>query len=410
MGSLSNECKFSIPEKYRDSLEISDLVDTRSEDEILKQLSQNVPVTSEKNIWAFWDTGLMNTPLWARRNVVDWVRICGPNWTVRVLDNVPESPNYVLKYLPAELFPNAFVDRTMKGPWAGQHSADFIRGAALYTYGGVCMDVGSILIRHIDRICWDELADPNTPYQIALPLIYDQVWANHFIAARKGDPFIKLWHDLIIHIWTGRKESSGMLSHPLLEFAKDETFEVVDNANLTWDWKVSPQTAMEYIWQVLAWVRLCLTNDAGDGFSGTDYWCDKVLVFDTVCEDWPGEMILGFAGSGQKLLDILAMPVDGERHYLESEQYKLAEEVVWTILTSASLQKVTRAKGLTHSPHLGTLWDLPENIGKDQAAGTFADLLRYGSVHFRQTRETIATLEPPRPVDDNMLNKGLFEV
>lgn len=61
MGSLSNERKFSIPEKYRDSLEISDFVDTRSEDEILKQLSQHVPVTSEKNIWAFWDTGLMNS-------------------------------------------------------------------------------------------------------------------------------------------------------------------------------------------------------------------------------------------------------------------------------------------------------------------------------------------------------------
>ncbi|KAK1977030.1 capsule polysaccharide biosynthesis protein [Colletotrichum cereale] len=389
--AMNAEPKFPILAKYRNLLETYD-VDGRTSDEILQQIGQHVPVTSKKNIWAFWDSGLVNTPLWARRNLVDWVRICGLEWIVRVLDNVPESPNYVLKYLPSSPFPKAFVNRNMNGPWAGQHSADFICGAILYTYEGVCMDVGSILVPHIDHICWDELVNPDTPYQIALPLIYDQV---------KGEPFIKLLHDLIIHIWTGRKESSGLLSHPLLEFAKDETFEVVDNANLTWDWKMAPQTAMEYICQVLAWVRLCLTEDTGHGFSGVDYWCDHVLVFDT-----PGEKILSFAGSGQKLLDLLSLPVDGEE---ESHEHKLAEDVVWTILSSASLQKDTRAKGLTHSPHLGTLWDLPENAGKDGAPGTFAELLRYGSIHFRQTRERIITWEPPRPVAENMLNKGLFE-
>lgn len=353
---------------------------------------------------------MLTAPLWARRNVVDWVRIC-PDWTVRVLDNVPESPNYVLKYLPSDLFPKAFTDRTIHGPWKGQHSADFIRGAALYTHGGVCMDVGSMMFRDMNRICWDMLVSPENTYQIALPLMVDQVWANHFIASRKGDPFIKLWHDLIIHIWEGKTESTGMMAHPLLEFAKDETFDVVDNGNLTWDWKVEPAQAMEYIWQVIAWVRLCLTEDAtGDGFNGREYWCNNVMTFDTVCEDWPGEMILGFAGSGQKMLDLLQMKVDGDEEYKASEQYQLAEELVWTMLTSASLQKITRAKGLTHSPHLGTLWDLPENIGKDRAPGTFAELLRYGSIHFRQTRDEIAVLDAPNPKEEDMINKKLFEV
>lgn len=58
MGSVS---KYSIPEKYKDDLELVDVVDTRPESEILEQLSQHVPVTSEKNIWAFWDSGLMNS-------------------------------------------------------------------------------------------------------------------------------------------------------------------------------------------------------------------------------------------------------------------------------------------------------------------------------------------------------------
>lgn len=58
MGSVR---KFTIPERYQDDLEYVDVVDTRSEEEILEQLSQHVPVTSEKNMWAFWDSGLMNS-------------------------------------------------------------------------------------------------------------------------------------------------------------------------------------------------------------------------------------------------------------------------------------------------------------------------------------------------------------
>lgn len=63
MGSISTEPNYAIPEKYRSLLEIVDVVDSRPEDEILQQLSQHVPVTSEKNMWAFWDTGLMNSKL-----------------------------------------------------------------------------------------------------------------------------------------------------------------------------------------------------------------------------------------------------------------------------------------------------------------------------------------------------------
>jgi hypothetical protein len=130
---------------------------------------------------------------WCQRNVTDWVRICGPDWTVRILDNVPDSPNYALNYLPRALLPEAFIERKMDGPYAGPHSADFLRGACLYEHGGVYMDVGSILFRDMDRICWNEIEDPNNPVQVAVPLMYKQTIANHFVASRKGDPFIKRW-------------------------------------------------------------------------------------------------------------------------------------------------------------------------------------------------------------------------
>jgi mannosyltransferase OCH1-like enzyme len=81
----------------------------------------------------------------------------------------------------------------MDGPYIGQHGADLTRTACLYEHGGVWMDVGSILIRHLDRVCWDELEDEGTPFRNAIPVIYGVIVANHFVAARRRDPFIYQW-------------------------------------------------------------------------------------------------------------------------------------------------------------------------------------------------------------------------
>lgn len=43
--------------------------------------------------------------------------------------------------------------------YVGPHSADFLRGAALYEYGGAWIDVSCMLVRDLNRVCWDKLAD-----------------------------------------------------------------------------------------------------------------------------------------------------------------------------------------------------------------------------------------------------------
>lgn len=131
-------------------------------------------------------------PMWCQKNVCDWVRIC-TGWTVRVLDALPESPNFALKFLPKEMLPRAFVDGEMTGPYIGPHSADFLRGGLLYLFGGAYMDVGCFLLRHLDRVGWDKLEADDSPYRVAVPLMYGQMIGNHFVMSRKGDPFIKRW-------------------------------------------------------------------------------------------------------------------------------------------------------------------------------------------------------------------------
>lgn len=186
--------KFQIPARYASQLRYVDAKDHRTDAEILDSLTRHAPITSEKNIWTYWHSGVSSMPSWCQRNIINWVRLHGSSWTIRVLDTVPNSPNHALTWIDAAVLPKAFVEGTMEGPYVGPHSADFLRGAALHAYGGVWMDVGNIMFRDLDRVCWNQLADESSPYTVCAPWMLEQNIANHFVASRKGDPFIKHWY------------------------------------------------------------------------------------------------------------------------------------------------------------------------------------------------------------------------
>ena len=389
----------TIPQEFKDQLVYIDVPDKRSDAEILDSLTKYSPITSEKNVWAFWHSGLMKMPGWCQRNVISWVRMLGSGskpWTVRVLDSVPDSPNFFLNYVSNDNLPPALNDGKMDGPYFGPHSADLLRGACLYEHGGVFMDVGILLIRHLDRICWNQLEDPNSPFQVSVPWMYGITMANHFVACRKGDPFVKKWHDLFVHLWKDRSNHEGLINNPLIAFAKDISFEDSRASNFHWDFKVSAQTVMEYITQVMCWMRLCLMEET------VDYWLNHVLIFDVLQENWGAEATIGFHGAGEKMFKLLSLKRDIDP---ESEDYKEAYKLVWRLLAKSSMQKITHGKHLTNDVHLGVLWD--ENPEKDCEPGTFAELLRYGTLHLEQTRKEIEYVQAPKP--PKTMQKGLLE-
>lgn len=190
-------------------------------------------------------------------------------------------------------------------------------------------------------------------------------------------------HDIFIRLWEGRTNPGGIIANPLVAFGKDIDFEASKARNFRWDFIVDPVTVIEYIGQVLAWLRLCMIEEPG-GFDGREYWASKVLTFDSLTEDWAAEDTVGFTGAD--LFNALATNRDADP---ASKDYQLAHKMTWRMLTRASMQKITHGKHLTKTPALGILWDMKENEGKDIEPGTFAELLRYGSVHFEQTREEI---------------------
>lgn len=111
-----NPLNISIPPAYASRLRVVRPKDTRSDADIIASLTQHVSVTSEKNIWTYWHAGVQAMPRWCQRNIIGWVRLHGPSWTIRVLDCVPGSPNHALKWISGDVLPEAFVQGTMTGP------------------------------------------------------------------------------------------------------------------------------------------------------------------------------------------------------------------------------------------------------------------------------------------------------
>lgn len=204
-----------------------------------------------------------------------------------------------------------------------------------------------------------------------------------------------------MEIWKGRNSSDGIFENPLVSFAQDMNADAVEARNFKWNWSAPLPKVLEYIAQIVCWIRVAAVKEPNGGFDGVDYFDKKILLHDSLYEDWPAEAIIGW--NGEDLFDLFSVRLDADP---ESEEYKKAYNVVWTILTASTMQKVTHAAGMTATNALGTLWDMKENENRDREPGTFAELLRYGSVHFEQNRE-IEYITPPKA--DFVLEKGVLE-
>jgi hypothetical protein len=65
--------EYQIPDEYRHELRYVEPADTRPDIELLAALEKHVPVTGEKNVWAFWNSGISAIPPWCQRNIASWI-------------------------------------------------------------------------------------------------------------------------------------------------------------------------------------------------------------------------------------------------------------------------------------------------------------------------------------------------
>ncbi|KAI1080063.1 capsular polysaccharide synthesis protein-domain-containing protein [Whalleya microplaca] len=381
-------------------------LDLRSDDEITAQLKKRHPVTSDKNVWAFWHSGFSQMTPWVQRNIINWVRRLGPDWTVHLLDVVPGSETNIQHFVDSSFFPDAFNNNMMDGPHVGAHSGDLVRLPLLWLYGGVWMDAGSFLFRHIDDICWKQIEDPETPYEMAGFVIEMRpgvdCMLNGFIAAKRGNPFIKRWHSIYVALWDGVTNSQGFHKHPLLSHLP-LLRPPVDKFNCP-DLSVLTEAFSDYLAHFMCFERLRKLIDPSDGFNGPEYYSEKMLLFPALQETYYFQQVTGWSGTRQ--FELLTTKRTGEG-VVKDEKWQAAEHFVHDALASTSTMKLSHGPPGALDSFLADLWDSEEHQDKDSIEGTFAAYLRYGSVHFDQTR-VMKPLKMEWPTEE-VLHVGVLE-
>ena len=399
-------------------------LDRRSNQEIISTLQEYRSVSDEKNIWGFWHSGITQAPPWIQRTVANWVRR-QPSWTVRVLDNVPGSAANVRHFVNPAFLPDAFIENTMTGPHTGPHSADIVRLPLLYLHGGIWMDVGTIIFRDLEEICWRALSDPQTPYEMtafsAQAAGSHKTIFNSFLAARKGNPFIKRWSEIYLEIWKCATEQTGMHAHPLFRrqnlppalkslkaTEQEQDSKLQDHRDLEPDSQdlLDRQATADYVAQFLCFDRLSRLHDPSDDFDGSKYLNTHALIYDGMQEIFLPQVLTKW--DTEKQFDYLCMK---KRHvaYTEAhadQRYREAEVFADTLVTQSCQMKVSH--GLGGAEQLGVFWERPGSEEADCAEGTFAAYLRYASVFLEQTREM--KCQPWGPAQGEIWRIGVTEV
>ncbi|KAH9907588.1 hypothetical protein F4778DRAFT_722532 [Xylariomycetidae sp. FL2044] len=384
----------------------SEKLDLRSDEEIASWLQTPHPVTSDKNVWAFWHAGFSQMRPWCQRNIINWVRRLGPEWNVHLVDKVPGSPTNIYNFVDKSFFSDAFNNNTMDGPSVGPHSGDLVRLPLLWLYGGVWIDVGATLFRHLDDICWDKIEDPESPYEMAGFVMEMRkgvdCMLNGFIATKRGNPFVKRWHEIYVALWEGVTNARGFHKHPLLKHLP-LLCPPVDQFNCP-DLNVMMEAFSDYLAAFMCFERLRKLIDPSDGFNGPEYFMKHMLLFPALQETFYFQQVTGWSGARQ--FELLSAKRTGEG-VVKNETWRAAEEFVHDALANTSTMKLSHGPAGALESFLADLWDSEEHQDKDNAEGTFAAYMRYGSVHFDQTRKMVPSkMEWPT---EEVLRVGVLE-
>ncbi|KAK3306126.1 uncharacterized protein B0T15DRAFT_534446 [Chaetomium strumarium] len=400
-----------LPEGTR--LRPSSAQDPRTDSEIIAALtSPPREVTSQKNIWAFWDKGFSQLHGWQQRNIIGWVRKLGPTgWTVRVLDNVRGSPANVFHYLdynndnsttlpvPEAVVANGSGGSNL-GPHSGQHMSDLVRLPLLHRYGGIYLDVGVMLLGDIDKSLWQPIADASTAYRIGGFAHQHRAnsWGsmqNFCIAAQAGEELLARWQRIMVAAWSGHSNSNssseGLSRHPVF----DGVPSAINPRVLMTIQPGSEQRLLDYWVNLLAWEKLKVTIDSTSAFNGPEYVRKHVLLLDPMQEAFAAEVrtrlntarlfaLLTCPRDINKPVDVVGGGVGGG---VDPELHAEAKALVEYLLSSSTLLKLYHGHGYMLAPPLATFWEAPGNEDADARPGTFGELLRYGGEVVDQLRE-----------------------
>ena len=360
----------------------AELLDLRPDSEVDHDLVKPKPVSGEKNVWFFWHQGFTHMHDYTKRNIRAWHRrLSRLGWTIRVLDRQASSPLDVANFLDTtdtRTFPQAFIDGTIGGDYAPQHTSDLVRWPLLLKYGGVYADVGLIQIGDLDRLWNQTIGDPLSRYRVLsynMGGVEGRALTNYFLASGRDNPFFERCHHLLLELWAadgGKVNTEGMHASPLLRGAPllldgDESLTIKEDGKITPPAEVTKMLS-DYIIQGQVITMVMGLIDEEGGWNGPKYVAEHIYAI----EFMEGSQLINefTAWNGRKAFELMSLPLlkEGE---VESEDQKEARKIVDSCLQRSFGFKL--AHGLiirVHGDTLGSLWR--KHVGSDNVPGTYA--------------------------------------
>ncbi|KAK3058633.1 hypothetical protein LTR09_000198 [Extremus antarcticus] len=371
-----------------------DQLDLRPDADVDHDLTNPPPVSGEKNIWLFWNSGFAKLHPYTKRNVRTWHRrFFRSGWVVRVMNLVSGSPLNINNFLDTsdpKVFPKAFRDGTIGGTYGPQHTSDLVRWPLLLRYGGVYADVGMIQIGDLEHLWNKSIGNPDSPYEV---LSYNmggpeaRALTNYFLCSRRNNPMFERCQRLLLALWDadgGKTSTDGMHASPLLKGIPllgegDDSLAFEENGRKFEQQEVS-RMLTDYIIQGQSMTMVMGLVDEEDGWDGPKYVAEHVFAIHYMEGSQLINELTAWNGPEAFRLMSLSLPKEGET---ETEDQAKAREIVEECLRRSFGFKlahglILRVMGDT----LGSLWRKHE--GSDVVEGTYADWLRYGTVHWCQ--------------------------
>lgn len=329
---------------------------------------------------------------YTQRNVHAWHRrLSKAGWTIRVIDRVPGSKANISNFLDVTdptLFPRAFIEGTISGSYALQHTSDLVRWPLLLKYGGVYADVGMMQIGDLEKLWNETLGNPDTPYEV---LSYSAGGSeqysltNYFLGALPNNPLFLRCHKLLLALWGadgGKDSTDGMHASPFLRgvpLMGGQYTITEDDGTVIGPEEVS-RLLTDYIIQGQAMTAVMGLVDEEDGWDGPKYCVEHVYAVRFM----EGSQLINelTEWDGQKAFDLLllSMPKEGEE---ESDGQRQAREIVEACLSRSFGFKLAHGLILrVNKVTLGSLWR--DNPGSDVVPGTYAAWLRHGIAYWTQ--------------------------
>jgi hypothetical protein len=359
----------------------SHLLDLRPDSEVDHDLLDLKPVSDDKNVWFFWHSGFINMHPYTQRNIRAWHRrFSKAGWTIRVLDRLPSSSLNIENFLDISdprTFPRAFLDGTIGGDYAPQHTSDLVRWPLLLKFGGVYADVGLLQIGDLDRLWSETVGNPSSQYEIFsynMGGVEDRSLTNYLLASRRENPLFERCHKLLLKLWAadgGKENTEGMHTSRLLNG--------VPMIGKSFGPEVS-KTLTDYIIQGQVMTLIMGLIDDEDGWDGPTYVAEHVYAIDYMVGSQLINELTAWNGRAAFELMSLALPKEGEE---ESAEQKQAREIVEGCLQRSFGFKLAHGLVLkVLGDTLGSLWRKHE--GSDNIPGTYAHWLRYGMIFWNQ--------------------------